>query len=464
MKNIEDLKKITETNLDKLDMLEESKLKLINETKNIKKISFKRHKFIAILSTAAVITFIIIINGILIQMKSTLLVHAESNLMEGVTPRNVNNVELSKKFIKSTADFSIDLFKRSYTKGKNSLISPPSVYLSLGMTANGADGNTLKEFENVLGEKDININELNSYYNTLYGQLTNTESSKVSIANSIWYRNDKSLNIKKDFIQTNADYYHAAAYKSDFSSNQTVNDINNWVKSNTGNNIDKIVDSINKNDNMYLINAIYFDAQWEKVYAQEAVRKGNFELADGSNKKVDFMFSSESIYLKDDKAQGFIKPYKDGKYSFVALLPNFSVNIDSYISSLSGDQFIKLIETKSEEPVVTELPIFKSEYNIKLVEPLKRMGLSDCFDKGNANFSKMGNSTMGNLYIGNVIHKTFISVDTQGTKAAAVSMEEGVGAAAIPKRVILNRPFVYAIIDNETKLPLFIGTMMDPKS
>lgn len=360
--------------------------------------------------------------------------------------------------------FSIDLFKQSYTKGKNSLISPPSVYLSLGMTANGAGGNTLKEFENVLGKKDINIKELNSYYNTLYGQLTNTESSKVSIANSIWYRNDKSLNIKKDFIQTNADYYHAAAYKSDFSSNQTVNDINKWVKSNTSGNIDKVVDSIDENDDMYLINAIYFDDQWEKGYSQEDVRKDNFELADGSIKKVDFMFSSESIYLEDDNAQGFIKPYKDGKYSFIALLPNPGENIDSYISSLSGDHFIKLIESKSKEHVGIAIPKFKSEYSVKLVEPLKQMGLHDCFTEENANFSRMGNSTGGNLYIGDIIHKTFISVDTQGTEAAAFSKEKVISKGAYPNGVALDRPFVYAIIDNKTKLPLFIGTMMDPKS
>lgn len=103
MKNIEDLKKITETNLDKLDMLEESKLKLINETKNIKKMSFKRHKFMGILSTAAVITFIVILTGIFIQIKSTQ-VHAD-NLMKDVTPANVENVDLSEQFIQSTADF-----------------------------------------------------------------------------------------------------------------------------------------------------------------------------------------------------------------------------------------------------------------------------------------------------------------------------------------------------------------------
>jgi serpin B len=94
--------------------------------------------------------------------------------MKDITPQKVEATSLSENFLKSTADFSVDLFKKSYTKGKNSLISPASVYLALGMTANGADGNTLKEFEALLG-KDINIKELNSYYNTLSDRFINNK-------------------------------------------------------------------------------------------------------------------------------------------------------------------------------------------------------------------------------------------------------------------------------------------------
>jgi serine protease inhibitor len=459
MKRLEDLKKIADTNLDKLDMSEEAKQRLINEVKKPRKSGFKKLGIVSIPAVAALIAFVLFTTGVF-PPKTALKVQA-MDLMKGVTPNKVETVYLTDKFKQSTADFSIDLFKKSYTKGKNSLVSPASVYLALGMTANGTGGNTLKEFEAVLG-KGMNMKELNAYYSTLMGKFMNSEIDKVNIANSIWYRNDNNLKIKGEFLQTNADYYKASAYKADFNSKQTVEDINNWVKANTGGQIDKIVDNIKERTVMYLINAVNFDAQWEKPYEKESVRKDNFELQDGSKKSADLMYSKEYGYIKDDNAQGFMKRYKDGKYSFVALLPNEGVSIDSYVASLSGSKFISLLNDKTKEEVVTALPMFKSEYSIELVEPLKQLGLKECFNSGKADFSKMVNGTENNPYVSEVLHKTFISVDTKGTKAGAATKVTTQAASAPMKSIILNRPFVYAIVDNETNLPLFIGTMMNP--
>ncbi len=460
MKRLEDLKNIADANLNELDMSQESKTKLRNEVKIAKKINFKKLGFIGIPTVAAVIAFIVMFTGIFSNGPAK--VYA-SDLMKGITAQKVEAVELKEQFLRSTADFSVELFKKAYTKDKNSLVSPTSVYLALGMTANGADNNTLKEFEALLGKKSINIRELNTYYNSLSKRLTNVYSGKLSIANSIWYRKDDSLDIKKDFLQTNADYYNAAAYKADFNSKETVKDINNWVKNNTGNLIDKIIDEIDANTIMYLINAVFFEDQWKKPYAKEEVRKGPFELIDGTKKSVDFMYSEEDIYLKDDKAQGFIKPYASGQYSFVALLPNEGISIDSYVTSLSGEGFINLMKNKSKDKVSAALPKFKSEYEIKLVEPLKKMGLKDCFTDEKADFTKMANVNPGEIYIGDVLHKTFITVDTEGTKAGAVTkVEIRTKGISMSHNITLNRPFVYAIVDNETNLPLFIGTMMNP--
>lgn len=428
----------------------------LDEHMNIKKLGF-----IGIPVIAAVLAFIFVFTDIF--STRTLKVYA-SDLMKEITPQKVEATSLSDDFLKSTSDFSIDLFKNSYTKGENSLISPTSVYLALGMTANGADGNTLKELETLLGKYNINIKDLNLYYNNLAKKLTNTNNQEMNIANSIWYRQDKNLNIKKDFLQTNADYYGAAAYSADFNSKRTVDDINNWVKNNTHNLIDKIVDGIDADTIMYLINTIYYEDQWLVPYSKEDVKKAPFILQDGKEKTVEFMHSEEMGYLKYDNVQGFIKPYKNGKYSFVALLPNEGVSLDNYVNTLSGEGFLKLLKNKSEEKVFADLPKFKSDYDIELVEPLKQMGLKDCFD-GNANFTKMADSNPGDIYIGNILHKTFITVDTEGTKAGAVTKVQMKELAIVdnPHKITLNRPFVYAIVDNETNLPLFIGTMTNPE-
>jgi len=458
LRKLTNLRNIVDSNLEKLDMSQEAKSKLKSE---VKKRDFRKLSFVSIPFAAAILVFIIISTG-LFSGDRTLKVFAE-NLMKEIKPQKVQTVELKNEFIDSTSDFSVDLFKQSYTKGKNSLVSPTSLYLALGMTANGAEGNTLKEFETLLGKPNINLMSLNSYYNTLSKRLTSVNSGKLSIANSIWYSQDKSLTVKRDFLQTNADYYNAAVYKADFKDTKTVKDINNWVKFNTGNKIDKIIDKIEDNSVMYLINAIYFQDQWKEVYKKEDIRKDNFILTNGTKQSVDFMYSQENSYLKDDRSEGFIKPYKNGKYSFVALLPNENISIDNYISSLSGESFIKLLKNKSEEKVSAALPKFKAEDKIDLIEPLKKMGLKECFDPSKANFTKMGNSQGENIFVGKVIQKTFINVDEQGTKAAAVTeIEMRATGMPISHSITLNRPFVYAIIDNETNLPVFIGTMMKP--
>ncbi|MDP4088217.1 MAG: serpin family protein [Bacillota bacterium] len=426
-----------------------------------RKRNYKKLSFLGIPAAAAAIALIILVSSSF-SGYSPVKVYA-SNLMEGITPQKVEKVQLKDDFFRSTADFSIDLFKNSYTKGKNSLISPTSVYLALGMAANGADGNTLKEFEKLLGRYDVNINDLNKYYYSLSKDLTGTNHGRLDIANSIWYRNDDSTNVNNAFLQANADYYNAAAYKVDFKSPNTVKDINNWVKNNTGGMIDKIVDDIDAFHLMYLINAVYFEDEWEKPFekANDYYNDQKFILKDGSKASAEFLYSKDEKYIADGDAVGFIKPYMSGKYSFVALLPDLGVSIDSYISSLSGESFVKLLGTESKDQVHIVFPKFNAEDETELIGSLMKMGLKDCFDSKNANFNKMGSSKMGNFYISGVLHKTCIKLDENGTKAAAVTSLT-LGGGAKPEIIIFDRPFVYAIIDNETKLPLFIGTMMNP--
>ena len=428
----------------------------------MKKGSYKKIRFICIPIGAAILALVILFTGIF--SKENVKVYAD-NVMKDVEPEKVETVALKEDFIRSTADFSIRLFKEAYTEGENSLVSPTSVYLALGMTANGANGSTLKEFENLLGKYNLDIKELNKYYYNQTKKLTAVKSGKVNIANSIWYRDDNSLEIQRSFLQANANYYNSSAYRADFSSKQTIKDINNWVKNNTEKLIDKIIEGIDDDAIMYLINTVYFEDTWLVPYEGSNVSENTFNLQDGTSKRVEFMYSGEGIYLKDDKAQGFVKPYENGRYSFVAILPNEGISVDSYLTSLSGESFLKLMNSKTDGNVSTALPKFKAGYSRKLVEPLKNIGLKHCFDISKADFSKMGTSSRGNIYIDDILHKTFIAVDQEGTKAGAATKVEMKCESAEPPelRVILNRPFLYAIVDKETNLPLFIGTMVNPE-
>lgn len=386
------------------------------------------------------------------------------DLMVGIKHNDMQGKQVDARFINNASDFTTQVFKKSFDNQKNTLVSPISVMLALSMTANGADGDTLTQMEKVLGG-DIPLNELNEYLYYYSNNLPNEEKSKQKIANSIWFRDDENrLEIEKEFLQTNANYYKAEIYKSTFN-DQTLLDINNWVKTNTDNMIDKIIDEIYDDTIMYLINAIVFDAEWKVVYNKEDIYQGEFTAIDGRKQSTEFMVSGESLYLDDGSATGFIKPYYNNNYSFVALLPNEGIELEDYINSLSGEGLLNTIRSPEMNVVYTTMPKFSYEYEIKLNDILKNMGISDGFKAAKANFTRMGRSSRGNIYIGEVLHKTFISLDELGTKAGAVTKVEMKDESAVMdmKTVKLDRPFVYAIIDNKTKLPIFIGTLIDLK-
>lgn len=381
------------------------------------------------------------------------------SLMEGIERNSVQGRRPDESFIKSSADFAVKLFKEGYDPEKSSLISPLSVMLALAMTANGAQDITLSEMERTLGG-EIKIDELNEYLYSYAEGLPSDENAKLDIANSIWFRDSETLEVKKDFLQTNADYYNAAAYKAAFDS-QTVKDINNWVKSNTDGMIDKIIDEIGYDTVMYLINALTFDAEWENIYYKHSVAQGEFTSVNGDKRRVEMMYSTEGKYIKDANAQGFIKAYKGG-YSFAALLPDEGVSVNDYIQSLSGQKLLDIINGAENANVQAQLPKFSYDYAVHLNDALKKLGMPAAFDSSGADFSRLGSSDLGNIYIGDVLHKTFISVDERGTKAGAVTKVEMNAESAMPGySVKLNRPFVYMIIDDATGLPIFIGAVMD---
>ena len=275
-----------------------------------------------------------------------------ADLMSGVKANSVSSKALDETFINSQMRLALELFKSSAkeSENKNVLISPLSIQLALSMTANGAVGQTKMEMEKLLGG-ELSIEELNQYLYSYVKSLPSEEKSKLEIANSIWWRDTEDiLTVEKDFLQTNADYYGADAYKAPFDG-QTVKDINDWVKEKTDGMIDSIVDEIDKFTMMYLINALVFDAEWENVYTKSDIRDGTFSSISGKKSVVPMMNSEEYKYLDDGKAVGFIKDYKDGKYSFAALLPNEDIGIYNYIKGQTTEGLLEILNNAKEELV-----------------------------------------------------------------------------------------------------------------
>ena len=386
-----------------------------------------------------------------------------ADLMLNVTARAVDVQPDMDAGASAAADFGVQLFQTSLEEGKNTLISPLSVLYALAMTANGADGNTLAQMEDVLG---MDCDNLKSFMLAYMDLLPAAKDYKLSLANSIWFKDDPAFTVDQSFLQTNADYHGADIYKAAFDE-ITRNDINNWVKQHTDGMIPEIIDDIPEEAIMYLVNALAFEARWEEVYDEFQIREGRFTTEDGTRQNVDLMHSEESAWLEDDKATGFIKYYQDRRYAFVALLPHEGVSVAEYVESLTGEGLLALLSNPENTTVFAAIPRFELEYETEMSEVLREMGMPDAFDQQKANLSRLGvhNGDGINIYINRVLHKTCISVAEQGTKAGAATAVEIVADGAIImeeiKEVILDRPFVYMLIDCETNLPFFMGTMMD---
>ena len=386
-----------------------------------------------------------------------------NDLMKGVPAKAVDVLPDMDEGASAAADFGVRLFQTSMEEGKNTLISPLSVLYALAMTTNGADGETLAQMEHVFG---MDCENLNSFMLAYLDLLPEGKAYKMSLANSIWFKDDPNFLVEQSFLQTNADYYGAGAYKAPFDEG-TRNDINNWVKEHTDGMIPEIIDEIPDEAIMYLVNALAFDAKWADEYEEHQIRDGRFTMEDGTRQDVDMMHSEEYTYLEDDLATGFIKYYKDRRYAFVAMLPNEGVTVSQYVDSLTGEHLRELLNNPQDLTVFASIPKFETEYDIEMSEVLQEMGMTDAFDWRVADFSRLGTYNVDgmNICINRVLHKTFISVTEQGTRAGAATAVEMVAEGAMEivefKEVVLDRPFVYMLIDCETNLPFFIGTMMN---
>ena len=375
-----------------------------------------------------------------------------TDLMTGIKAASHETVKPDDAFKSAYDNFSVELLKKCFDGKSNTLISPLSVSSALTMTANGANGQTKDEMEKVLGS-GIPLDELNKYLSSFSGSLTSGEDFKLRNANSIWFRDEENrLTVEKDFLQKNADYFGAAIYKRAFD-NATCKEINNWVSEHTDGMIDKLLDNGDALSNIALINATAFNAVWETYYFDNFVEDGTFTDTNGNEQSATMLISEESEYINGDNCTGFIKKYKGGKYGFAAILPDSNVSISDFVGSLNGDKLFKMLQNTENANVVAKIPKFEYEYSAELSEALKALGMPTAFSDS-ADFSGISGDK---LLISDVLHKTKISVTEEGTRAVAAT---GVVMSAAPdgdKQVILNRPFMYMILDNETMLPLFAG-------
>lgn len=368
--------------------------------------------------------------------------------------KTAGEVTDNKSVVSGLDNFGVNLFKEALKEDlqPNVLISPLSAFMCLGMIANGAENATLAQFEAVLGS---DISNVNAFGNKLLNQTDKT----VKLADSVWIKNG-AVNVEENYLKTVKEIYNAEVFRSDFNA-LTLKDVNNWCSNKTEGMIPEIIDEIEEDDVIYVINALFFDAKWQNEKSQASKRV--FTGFDGAQNTVEMFTSNEQIYIDFGNAQGFLKGYLGGKYSFLGILPNDGTTVYEFVEGLTGEKYFEAMSKREIAKVSTIIPEFAFDYAVNLSEPLVRMGLERAFNS-DAEFGKMGRTTAGEkLYLGYVLQKTRIELDRKGTKAAAVTIggmkDESAPEPGKEYLIILDRPFMFGIVDNATGFPLFLGAV-----
>ena len=371
----------------------------------------------------------------------------------------------SAEVINTNNDFGITLFKDVITHDEtdNVMISPASVSLALGMAYNGAETTTQEAFEAVLNYEGLTPGEINEISRDLIRVLvTDSDGNLLEIANSIWYR--QGFPVLQGFLDLNRTYFDAEISELDFSSPGAVKTINDWVSEKTHGKIDRIIDQLSPESMMVLINALYFNCLWETEFDPDETAERMFYKSDGTEYGTVDMMTTESTFrvAASDSYTGVELPYKNEKFSMYLFLPASGSDVETLAASLDGGTWNSWMEGFAEQnKVQVTMPKFTFDYRTSLVEPLDRMGLTVAFTDS-ADFSGISDI---DLLISDVIHKTYVDVNEEGTEAAAVTaiVFETTSVGGGPTVITFDRPFLFAITENSSKSIVFMGKVEAPE-
>ena len=389
------------------------------------------------------------------------------SMLPDKTPNEPEVMPVNTNVVTANTEFGFDLFNdiRKTEQDKNIFISPLSISIALAMTLNGASGETEQAMTNTLQLQGLDSESINTGYAGLRHALhTSDPKVTLTIANSLWAR--QAVPFKQDFLQRNTEFFGAQVSTLNFMDPNTLTTINQWVNTNTNGKIEKILDEINPDMVLFLINAIYFKGTWQTEFDPSRTRDGTFYLATGAEKQVPMMTRNGDYAFYENyeaKFQAISLPYGDGRMSMYIFLPYRDSDLNTFLDGLNTENWENWMSQFREQEVFLSMPKFKLEYEKTLNNPLHSLGMGIAFAPGGADFSRMADlEALGqNLYIGEVLHKAVVEVNEEGTEAAAVT-SVGIRATSLPPQFIADRPFFFAIRDNETKTVLFMGTVVDP--
>jgi serpin B len=381
------------------------------------------------------------------------------------------------ELVEGNTAFAFDLYQRlaEQQEGENLFYSPYSISLALAMTYAGARGDTGDQMAHAL-RFTLPDERLHPAFNALdlelehRGEGTQAEGEqafRLNIVNAIWGQ-EESYTFLEAFVDTLAANYSAGLRVVDFARapEESRGIINDWVSQQTEGRIEDLIPegSVDRLTRLVLTNAVYFNAAWAHPFQEGATEKGAFTLLDGSQVVVPMMRLAESLgYAEDDDYQAVELPYEGREMSMVIVLPERD-RFEDFESSLDGDRVQGIVRELTNRRVALKMPLFEFDSRLELRQALGELGMPAAFSSG-ADFSGMTGTK--DLFISDVLHKAFVSVDEEGTEAAAataVTIVEGEQRPADSVTVQVDHPFILLIRDIDTGTVLFVGRVLDPSA
>lgn len=336
---------------------------------------------------------------------------------------------------------------------KNVLISPFSIVTALAMANNGAGGNTLAEMLKTMHCSGCDVQSVNQQLKNLTSFMTKESGHPyLTITNGYFF--DKSrINLESQFVNKLTTEYNCAFKEENFTiEQQSLDNINNWVATQTNGKINGILEKIGPLDVAFFINALHFKADWSLGFSQDMTSENNFTNADGTVVKHDFVQGSRMVPIAFKS--GFMMvdiPFKDSTYSMSLITSSGQTPT----SKLTDEIYQVLQDNLVEGNIFLSFPKMNLNYRTNLIPSLRSLGMIDAFNAQKADFTAMGTSSE-NLFINQAIHKAVLEVDEKGAEGAAVT-SLGVGVTEMPPAMIFNKPYYLVIRNIETNTLLFIA-------
>lgn len=342
-------------------------------------------------------------------------------------------------------------------EGENVICSPFSFVMALAILLNAVKGDSRNEIQKAVSN-NLSVQEITEALGRLQKELSSSDTiCRFVSSNGVCVKAELMESMLDEFKDVVVNSFDAELFAAD---SDMLERINAWVSKKTDGMIPRLIDNEIPDLKVALINAVSFMAEWEEEYEPDDIyEEMDFTNFDRSVSKVTMLNSCEGEYVENSAYKGVIKNYKDGKYAFMGLLPKRKGKT-FFNKALDDADFTELYNSREEKEVYTEIPEFEINRTMELTPFCNSLGINTVFTE-QADFSGM--TSKGPLMVDSILQKAYIKVDRAGTKAAAATVEICVAGCAMDfmntKEVYFDRPFVYAIINRETGIPVFSGVV-----